>query len=168
MKLLRATLIGLACAVPAVCLAQWQWIDKDGRRVFSDQSPPPEIPAKNILRQPGMRAAIAAPAAEPQADAPKAASSAPKLSGKEKELEEKKKQADAAAAEKKKALEAEVAKVKSENCARAKRAKATFDSGVRVVRTNDKGEREVMDDAARAAETKRLEAAMAVDCAAGG
>ena len=168
MKLFRATLIALACAVPALCLAQWQWIDKDGRRVFSDQSPPPEIPAKNILRQPGMRTAIAAPAAEPQADAPKAASSAPKLSGKEKELEEKKKQAEAAAAEKKKAHEAEVAKVKAENCARAKRAKATFDSGVRVTRTNDKGEREVMDDAARAAETKRLEAAMAIDCAVGG
>ena len=169
MKLLRATLIGLVCAVPALCLAQWQWIDKDGRRVFSDQSPPPEIPAKNILRQPGMRTAVALPTAEPQADAAKAAaSSAPKLSGKEKELEDKKKQAEAAAAEKKKAHEAEVAKVKAENCARAKRAKATFDSGVRVVRTNDKGEREVMDDAARAAETKRLEAAMAIDCAAGG
>lgn len=166
MKLLRVTLLGLVCAVPAVCLAQWQWIDKDGRKVFSDRSPPADVPAKNILRQPGVKGAPAA-VPEPQAAASQAArpaASAPRLSGKEKELEDKKKQAEAAAAEKKKAYEEEVAKVRTENCARAKRAKATFESGVRVARTNDKGEREIMDDAARAAESKRLEAVIANDC----
>jgi hypothetical protein len=177
MKLLRATLLGLACALPVLSFAQWQWIDKDGRKVFSDQSPPADVPAKNILRRPGSRAApveaalpaaaaSAASSATPQAAKP--AASALKLSGKDKELQEKRKQAADAEAAKKKALEEEIARMKAENCARAKRSKATFDSGVRVARMNDKGEREFMDDAARAAETKRLAGVIASDCKAAG
>jgi hypothetical protein len=173
MKLLRATLLGLACALPVLSFAQWQWIDKDGRKVFSDQSPPATVPEKNILRRPGSRAApveAATPAAAASAAssatplAAKPAASALKLSGKDKELQEKRKQAADAEAAKKKALEEEIAKLKAENCARAKRSKATFDSGVRVARMNDKGEREFMDEAARAAETKRLSGVIASDC----
>jgi hypothetical protein len=33
-----------------------------------------------------------------------------------------------------------------------------------MARTNDKGEREIMDDAARAAESKRLDTVIASDC----
>jgi hypothetical protein len=164
MKSLRVTLLGLALALPAVCLAQWQWIDKSGHKVFSDQSPPADIPAKNILRQPGVRSVAVAEPEAPAAAAAKQAASAPKLSGKDKELEGKKKQAEAAAAEKKKAYEEEVAKVRADNCARAKRSKASFDSGARIARTNDKGEREFLDDATRAAETRRLETVIANDC----
>jgi hypothetical protein len=171
MNLVRVTVLGLVCAFAPACFAQWQWIDNTGHKVFSDQSPPADIPAKNILKQPGMRkSAAAADAAEPAtAEAkPAAAASAPKLSGKDKELEEKKKQAQAAEADKKRAQEQEVAKARAENCTRAKRAKTTYDSGVRIARTNDKGEREIMDDTARAAESKRLEGVIATDCAAGG
>jgi len=163
MKLLRIALLA-ACTLPAVCLAQWQWIDKDGRKVFSDQSPPASIPPQNILRQKGTPLAAQAAAVEPA----KPAASAPKLSGKDKQLEEKKKQAEAAEAEKKKAEEEQLAKARADNCARAKRAKAGFDSGIRMARTNDKGEREIMDDAARAAESKRIEAVIANDCKAAG
>jgi hypothetical protein len=174
MNLLRATLLALACALPVLSLAQWQWIDKDGRKVFSDQSPPADIPAKNILRRPGSRAAPLETASEASAaasgasQAAKAAPAAPKLTGKDKDLQEKKKQAESADAAKKKALEEEVSKLKADNCERAKRSKTTFDSGVRVARMNDKGEREYMDDAARAAETKRLEGIIASDCKAAG
>jgi hypothetical protein len=172
MKLLRVTLLGIACtALPALCLAQWQWIDKDGRKVFSDQSPPADIPAKNILKQPtGAKArggeismTPAAPASA-AVSAAKPAASAPKLSGKDKELEEKKKLAEAAEAEKKKAHEEEIAKARAENCERTKRAKATLDSGVRLSQTNAKGEREILDDAQRAAEGKRLEKLIASEC----
>ena len=170
MKLLRATLLGLACALPALSFAQWQWIDKDGRKVFSDQSPPAEVPAKNILRRPGSRG-VPAQAAEQAAAASQAAKpvpSAPKLSGKDNELQAKKKQADAAEAEKKRAGEEEAAKVRAENCARAKRSKITIDSGVRISTSNDKGEREFMDDAARSAEAKRLDRIIATDCKGSG
>jgi hypothetical protein len=171
MKSFRVTLIALACALPLASLAQWQWIDKDGRKVFSDQSPPNDIPAKNILRQPGPkgRSSIAvepAPDAS-QAAAPaaaKPAAPAPKVSGKDKELEEKKKAADAAEAEKKKARDEEEAKARADNCARAKAAKASFDSGTRIARTNEKGEREFMDDATRAVESKRAEGIIASNC----
>lgn len=178
MKLTRTLFLALVCMVPLLAAAQWQWIDKDGRKVFSDRAPPADIPAKNILKQPA--AAPAAPAAAAAANpaaaaeaataqaaapaAPKPAANAPKLSGKDKELEDKKKAAEAAEAEKKKAEAEKVAKAKAENCARAKKAKATFDSGARIATTNAKGEREIMDDAARAVETKRLEGIIATEC----
>ncbi len=178
MKLLRLTLLGLALALPAAGFAQWQWIDKDGRKVFSDQPPPPDVPAKNILRQPGpkTRASVsvetpaAAASAASAAQSAKSAPGVPKISGKDKELEEKKKQADAAEAEKKREKEAEIVKARADSCDRAKRAKASFDSGIRITRMNNKGEQEFLDDAARAAETKRLEGIIANDCrpAAGG
>ena len=171
MKLLRLTLFGLACALPAVCSAQWQWIDKDGRKVFSDRSPPADVPANKILRQPGVTGTPVvadAPAAPAEAAKAQASASAPKITGKDKQLEDKKKQADAAEAEKKKAEEEQLAKARADNCARAKRAKAGFDSGIRMARTNDKGEREIMDDAARAAEAKRLDGVIANDCKAAG
>jgi hypothetical protein len=169
MKLLRVTVLGLACALPALSFAQWQWIDKDGHKVFSDQSPPADIPAKNIIKQPGVKGAAAAePIAPAASQAARPAPAAPKLSGKDQELQEKKKQAEAAEAEKKKAYEEEVAKTRGENCERAKLSKASFDSGARIMRINDKGEREYVDDAGRAAETKRLAVIIANDCKAAG
>jgi hypothetical protein len=167
MKSLHSTLLGLVCVLPAVCSAQWQWIDKDGRKVLSDQAPPASIPAKNILKQPGPKGRsvdVVQAAAVPASAASQPATPAPKVSGKDKELEEKKKQAEAAEAEKKKAQEEEVAKARAENCARAKSSKAGFDAGVRISRTNEKGEREILDDVARAAETKRLAEVIARDC----
>lgn len=163
MKMLRPALLVIACAAAPAVLAQWQWIDNSGRKVFSDQAPPPDVPANKVLRRPGNRPAEPEPvaaAATPQASA----ASMPRVSGKDKELEEKKKQAAAAEAQKKKAQEEELAKARADNCERAKRAKATLDSGIRIASVNDKGEREILDDNARAAELKRAEATMARDC----
>lgn len=171
----RVLVLALALAVPAVCQAQWRWVDRNGQTVFSDQPPPPDTPAARILAQPGVKSrpqADAAPA--PALPASRAAvplrvgASAAKPSGKDKDLLEKKKQAEAAEEERKKAQEEETARLRADNCARAKRSKASFDSGVRITRMNDKGEREVLDDAQRAAEVKRLEALIARDCKAGG
>ena len=172
-QLFRLSLLTLACAFSAVAFAQWQWIDKDGRKVFSDRAPPPEVPQKNILKQPGNQfKPVAAPAASdstavaasPAASSPATAASGPKISSADKELEAKKKQVADAEAAKRKAEEEKMVKAKIENCARAKQAKTTFDSGVRVARTNSAGEREVMDDAARAAEVKRIQAVIDSDC----
>jgi hypothetical protein len=166
MNLLRVAALALACALPVCSFAQWQWIDKNGRKVFSDQSPPADVPAKNIVKQPGVKGPaapepVAAAASEP---AKPAAPVAPRPSGKDKALEEKKKQAEAAEVAKKKAAEEEAVKVRADNCERARSAKASFDSGVRITRTNAKGEREFLDDASRAAETRRLEGIIASDC----
>ena len=147
--------------------AQWQWTDKDGRKVFSDRAPPAEILEKNILKRPGGRVSATSPNALPNAEtatAPQSAVSTPKLSGVDKDLDEKKKKTEEIESSKRKAEEERILKAKVENCVRAKQAKANFDSGVRIARTNEKGEREVMDDAARASEVKRIQSVIEADC----
>lgn len=159
----------------AIASAQWQWIGKDGRKVFSDQSPPPEVQEKDIIKRPGGSARAVAPAAvDPDsagaskpagaAAAPSAKSSAPKLSGKDPELEAKKKKADDEEAAKKKAEADKVAAAKADNCTRAKTGLTTLQSGIRMSSVNAKGERIVMDDAERAAETKRAQAVIDSSC----
>jgi hypothetical protein len=167
MKPVRIALLALVCSVPLAASAQWQWLDSQGRKVFSDKAPPPDVAPNRILKGPkGTATAVAVP--EPTSTAaPAAAATAanlPKPSGKDKVLEDRKKQAEAAEAEKKKAQEAQVAAARAENCKRATSSKATFDSGVRVAITNAKGEREILDDAQRAAEVKHLDAIIARDC----
>ncbi|MDR7305184.1 DUF4124 domain-containing protein [Rhodoferax saidenbachensis] len=173
MKPFHALLAVVLAFSAAGAWAQWQWLDKDGRKVFSDRAPGADIPDKNILKRPaGQRVAPAAPVANAEdpvapaatAAAPALPASAAKGVGVDKELEAKKKQAADAEAAKKKAEEDRITKAKIENCARAKQAKTTFDSGVRVSRTNAAGEREVMDDAARAAEAKRIQGVIDADC----
>lgn len=171
MKHIRFFLMSVACLISMAASAQWQWTDKDGRKVYSDRAPPADVLEKNILKRPGGRGAKAGPTEAPANSvetvavaAPQAASSAPRLSGVDKELAEKKKKAEEAEVAKRKVEEERILKAKVENCARAKQAKASFDSGVRIARTNDKGEREVMDDAARASEIKRIQSIMDSDC----
>jgi hypothetical protein len=155
--------------------AQWAWTEKDGRRMFSDQAPSPDVPEKSIFKRPPAAqakakaaevAAAAASASAPTgtASAPIANASAAKLSGKDTELEKRKKENEAVEATKKKADADKRATAQADNCTRAKKGKATFDSGIRLSTTNDKGEREIMGDAARASETKRLEGIIAADC----
>jgi hypothetical protein len=167
MNLLRVLVLGLAI-VPAVCAAQWRWVDKGGRTVFSDQPPPTDIPAANVVSQPKGRSpsspAQPVAAASAPAKTPSLAASAAKLSAKDKDLQDKKKQAEAAETEKRKAQEEEAERLRAENCVRSQRAKATLDSGMRVAVTNKKGEQEILDDAARAAETRRLQAIIEKDC----
>lgn len=162
----RIALIAFACSVPLAASAQWQWLDKSGRKVFSDQAPPPDITPDRVLRKPGSRARgfEDAPAAPVAAAAPADAASLPKPSGRDKALEDKKKQLQSAEEEKRKAEEQKNAQLRAENCSRAKSGKANFDSGARIARVNAKGEREIMDDAARAAEVKLLNEVIARDC----
>ena len=169
MKAARIALVALACSVPLLASAQWQWLDSSGRKVFSDKSPPPEIPANRILKKPGGRGGRSVDVEQPApvaAAATSAAAPVPKPSGKDKALEEKKKQAEAAEAAKKKAEEEKLAAGRVENCNRAQTSKATLESGMRVSRVNTKGEREFVDDAQRAAEIKHLNEVIARDCKA--
>lgn len=164
-----------ACATLAsgTAMAQWLWIDSAGNKVFSDTAPPPGTPEKNILRKPGNRVEpklsepVAAPAGTAAAGSP-APAAAPKVSGKDDQLEAKKKlaekQAEEAAQAKKKAEAEQYAKARADNCERAKRAKATLDAGTRLSTTNAKGEREILDDKARAAEARRAEDVVRSDC----
>ena len=137
--------------------AQWQWLDKEGRKVFSDRAPPPEVLEKDILKRPAPRIPTSAPA-------PQAEIGAPKLSGVDKGLMEKKKMADEAEVSRRKTEQDKFLAAKAENCKRARQAKTTYESGQRIAQTNEKGERELMDAASRAAELKRVDAIIASDC----
>ncbi len=187
MSPIRTFLLTLACLAPLAVTAQWQWIDKSGRRVYSDQPPPPDIPDRNIVKAPGTRSLTITPvepppaaarpngAAAPAGTAAPAASAAPAAAASaasqarapnDAAQEARRKASEAADLQRRKAEEERVARLRADNCSRARSAKATIDSGQRLVRTNDKGEREILDDNARAAESRRLEEIIASDCKA--
>lgn len=171
MKFAYLLFLGSVCAMPLVANAQWQWIDKEGKKVFSDQPPPPDIPEKSVLRRAGaptpranFSPAGAAPETAAMAAPSASAASAPRPTGVDKELEEKTRKAAEAEKAKQAAEAQKVAKSKADNCGRARQGKATFDSGIRVARLNAQGEREIMDDKARAIEQQRLQSVIDNDC----
>jgi type IV secretory pathway VirB10-like protein len=174
MKLIQTLIFSAACILSLSASAQWQWIDKDGHKVFSDRPPSSDVPEKNILKRPrqyGKATGVPA-AALPTPDASGATAQAQggtsKPAGADKELMDKKKQAEKQAADaeaaKRKAEEERVAKIQAENCSRARQSLAGISSGVRMTRTNEKGEREFLDDAARAEEARRTQAVIDQDC----
>lgn len=171
MKFLLSLLLGSICLLPLAADAQWQWIDKNGKKVFSDQPPPTDIPEKNIVRRAGPPARTGSGVAAPEgtattdkgAEAP-VAPGAPKAPTVDKDLEEKTKKAEADEKAKQAAEAAKLAKAKAENCSRARESKATMDSGMRIARVNAKGEREILDDNQRVAEQRRLQSVIDSDC----
>ncbi len=162
-----ATLLGLTLALPAS--AQWKWRDKNGQTQYSDLPPPGNTPEKDILQRPTVVAAPRGASAPAAASAASAAPPAllipgttdPSLEARRKQAEQ---QVEQQAAEKKKAEDAKTAVAKADNCARAKTQMRTLESGVRLTRTNAKGEIEFLDDATRAAEAERTRSIIATDC----
>jgi hypothetical protein len=160
---LSLALVGAALALPAA--AQWKWRGANGQIQYSDLPPPPGVAEKDILQRPtgatlrAMGPAAAAPAAS--------AASVPPLNPKnvDPELEAKRKKAEQEAAAKAKAEEQRVAAAKAENCKRAREQIRTLESGMRMARINDKGEREVLDDKMRAEEMKRARDVADAECA---
>lgn len=157
----------LACLLP-LCLpahAQWKWRDKDGRITASDRPPPRDVPDKDIIGRPQTwgraapaAAAAAASAASANAAGPSGAAPA------ERELEARKKAVEQDKAAKARADEERVAAQKADNCRRARTQQLALEGGQRMARINDKGEREVMDDAARNEELRRTREVIAADC----
>ncbi|MEY4139929.1 MAG: hypothetical protein RLZZ371_2111 [Pseudomonadota bacterium] len=156
-------------------MAQWAWTDEQGRPVFSDRAPGSTVPDKRIFKRPApatktnlTQDAPSSPAGDVSnakaANTAQAAASSQQVAGTDKELAERKKKAEQAQTEQRKHEEERISKLKAENCERARLAQKTLDSGVRIARTNAKGEREIMDDADRAVEAKRLQSIMASDC----
>ncbi len=165
--------IALVAALAAALLAspaeaQWKWKDKSGRVQYSDLPPPAGTPEGDILGKPGaQRRTIAVTPAAPAsaASASLAAASnvlAPRTA--EPELEAKRKKVEEEQAAKVKAEQERVAAARVENCARAKNQLTTLESGIRLVRSNEKGEREFIDDKERAEETRRARDAIRSDC----
>lgn len=166
MKNRRLILVAVALCASSAAVAQYHWIDNQGHPVFSDQAPPSSIPEKNIISGPGIQKPGTVASAAPDAATAGGPASAPikAPSGTDAALQERVDQAKQAEEAKKKQEEAKVAAARADNCKRAETAKRTLDSGMRMARINDKGERIVLDDSQRAAELKRTDAIIASDC----
>lgn len=145
--------------------AQWKWRDKAGVVQYSDLPPPTGTADKDVMQRPStsqQRKAAAAAAAAASSGASAALPAAPK--GVEPELEAKRRKAEQEQAAKTKADDDKAAATRVDNCTRAKAYARTLDEGMRISRTNSKGEREILDDRGRAEEVKRAKSVIASDC----
>jgi hypothetical protein len=164
---LAASLI--ASAQQATTAPPWKWKDGSGQLHVSDMPPPASIPDKDILVRPTSSvrprvvvpaaAASAAPAPAPTGTVANAG--APRVDA---EIEARRRQAAADEQAKVKANEEKNAAARAENCGRAKTHLAALNDGLRMARTNEKGEREVLDDKGRAEEMQRARSIIASDC----
>ena len=163
---LAACLLAIA-AVGAHAQTLWKWRDASGQLHISDKAPPPGTPAKNIISAPP-GGIVAPPALAPAAAAPKADAAA--SAGGDSSLDKKKKAADQERLDKEKADRAAVDTknnaIRADNCSRAKAALAGIQGGQRLGKINANGEREMLDDAGRAAEEKRTQDIIAANCGA--
>ena len=151
----------IATAALAACWslsaqAQWKWRDKDGIHI-SDRAPPPEVLDKDILQRPASKTPAPAVVTAPTA-APASAASAGTDKRLDKELEARRKKA-----EQEQSADTDAAQ-RADNCSRAKSHLAALESGQRMARYNEKGEREIIDDKARAEDIERTKAAITANC----
>jgi hypothetical protein len=158
----------LAAATGAVAATQWKWKDAEGRVQYSDRPPPSSVAEGNILDRPrgtkpraGASALEASSAAEANASAPKPAVKAtdPQLEAKKRKAEEEAAKAKAKAEEDPKKVQA-----RADACQRARNYEKSLNDGIRISRTNAKGEREVLDDAGRASELSRTKEMITNNC----
>jgi hypothetical protein len=165
MRLHAWVLVGctvLLAALPAA--AQWKWKDARGQTVISDVPPPREIPERDVLQRPELVVRRTAAQPAPAASAPAVESIA--KAKVDPELEARKKKAEQEQTDKVKAEEEKVAAQRAENCKRARAHMGSLDSGIRLTRVNEKGEREILDDKQRADEINRTRQIIASDCRA--
>jgi hypothetical protein len=156
-----ATLACLLIASPAE--AQWKWRDSRGQIHISDIPPPRDVPEKDVLQRPEV--AVRRPAPVPSVAASAAgAATVPAKAAVDPELEERRKRAEQEQAARADAEKQKAAAVRKDNCQRARDQLATLDSGQRIARIKADGEREILDDDARAREAKRARDIVATDC----
>jgi hypothetical protein len=174
----RACRIGvpmLLYGAASIASAQWAWRDEHGRTVYSDQPPPANIRAADLLQQPSSPAQPsestdataqpspnAAPAQPPPNSTASAAPHAPTTA--EREQEFRKRMKEHADADKKVADGQAQAAQKADDCQRARGYIKSLEDGVRLVRTNPDGSRELLDEAQRAAEAQRTREIIETRC----
>ena len=145
----------LAAAVAAASAQSYKWIDKDGKVQYGD-NPPPGAKVTALKPPP-------ASGASPAAATPGAAKDAKKgpLTPAEQDQALKKRQIEAKEGADKAEKERLAAEEKKRNCDRAQAYLRSLESGTRISRTDDKGERYFIDDPQRATEmeTTRKDAA---------
>jgi hypothetical protein len=170
--LLVAAFVVFSLSTPSHAHEQWKWRDKSGKIQYSDLPPTSDVSEASILARPPAATPkrptfVSKPlAATPVASGASAASAPASPASKASDAEEarrKKAEQDAATA-KRKADEERVATEKAGNCKRARGNLKALEDGLRVSRTNEKGEREVLEDKGRAEEVQRAREIIGKDC----
>ena len=158
-----ACLLALAVA-GAHAQSLWKWRDASGQLHISDTAPPPGTPAKNIISSPA-GGVVAPPSSLSPATAPASTATGDPAAA---ALDKKKKATEQAKADQAKAdkaeLDAKNAAIRKDNCTRAQSALTALQSGQRIARVNAQGEREFLDDAALAQETKHAQDVVTSNC----
>lgn len=162
----------IALCTSSVALAQYEWLDHNGRHVYSDQLPPADVPEANILKAPSATTRAEAPRQTQESGTPQdgqvaGSSGAAETAASAQDdaaLEQRKQELDAAEQARAAEQEQQQQAMRADNCQRAQQSKRTLESGMRVARVNDTGERIVMDDAQRAAELARANEVIASNC----
>ncbi len=155
--------LGMLLGLLPPAQAQWKWRDQTGQINVSDRPPPKDVPQKDILARPLPEQRRAAEPAEPASAASAPARPEVRVPV-DRELEARKQAADQEQAARLKAESDKAAANRAENCRRARGHVAALESGQRIARLNDKGEREVIDDKGRADELRRAREVIASDC----
>ena len=138
MRLSHLLVIASVLLLPLGASAQWQWIDKDNKKVSATSRRRPRCrKTRSCAARPPPSRRAPPPAAT--TDAAPLAPAAPPAG--DKALEEKKRQAEQAEKAKQAAEAEKLAKAKADNCSRAKEGKGMMDSGMRVASMNAAGER---------------------------
>jgi len=165
-QVLRQALLALLClAAAGAAQAQWKWKDAKGNVQYSDMPPPAGTPEKDILQRPYVAKPtiiVAPPGAASAASAPPPAASGPTKA--EQEAAARQKQERDTQATKQKEEEKRMAAVRRDNCVRAQAQLRELQSGVRITRTNEKGERVYMDETQIAAEVSRARDLITSEC----
>ncbi len=160
--------IGLMlCGLVAAAHAQgYKWIDKNGRTQYGD-IPPAGVKATPLGQPPPpisspANSAPAPSAAGKEGTAP-AAQKGP-LTPAEQELEFRRRIKEAQEAAAKSEKEKQQAREKQDNCDRAREALRTLESGQRIARVDEKGERYYMSDQQRVAEAAQAREQVRQSC----
>jgi len=163
MRMQAVVFVGLTVLLAALpAAAQWKWKDARGQVVISDVPPPRDIPDRDVLQKPELVSRRPANQPVPVASAPVVETVA--KAKVDPELEARKKKTEQEQTDKVKAEEEKIAGQRAENCKRARAHMASLDSGIRLSRVNDKGEREILDDKQRADEVNRTRQIISSDC----
>lgn len=140
----RIAAISLLFAATSALAQIYTWKDENGRTVMSDKPPVGKVQQKRVIDTP--------PAGSVQTPPPKSlAEKEMEFRQQQKIRQDKAKEAEEEAAQQKK---------RKDNCDAARRNLALYQSGERIARRNDAGEREILDDGQRAAEAAKAQQAV--------
>jgi Domain of unknown function (DUF4124) len=133
----------------------YRWVDANGRVQYSDRKPPDgrqqAQEVRNTVSSVGSQPIGASATSEGKSTA-------------EVERDLQKQRQEQADAQKKQQASAAEQKAKSDNCTAARRNLATLNSGQRISRFNEKGEKSYLDDSGRAREVERAQQQIKANC----